>query len=155
MPAMTWTPEMSVGVPELDEDHKGLIRIINQLGEAAGDGTRQAAVRQCLMGLMRYAETHFAREEQVMAACGFPKLEPHRGKHQDFITRIQEATTRFDQDPDKMAQPIAEEMLDYLTKWLTRHIMVEDMSYRPFAEQKLPEARKAAQSFRASEVWRG
>lgn len=155
MAAMTWTPEMSVGVPELDEDHMGLIRIINQLAEAADDSARQRAVRQCLFALMRYAESHFGREEQVMTACRYPQLDPHRGRHQDFIAKIEDVANRFDTQPDKTAEMVARELIDYLTDWLTKHIMVEDMAYRPFAEQNLRQARKAAQDFRASQVWRG
>ena len=155
MAAMTWTPEMSVGVPELDEDHRSLIRIINQLAEAADDSTRQAAVRQSLYALMRYAETHFGREEQVMTACRYPQLDPHRGRHQDFIAKIDDVAKRFDERPDEVAEMVARELIDYLTDWLTKHIMVEDMAYRPFAEQDLRGARKAARDFRASQVWRG
>lgn len=155
MSYMTWTKAMSVGVPELDEDHKGLIRIINQVAENADDEARQAVVRQCLMGLMRYAETHFAREEQVMTTCGFPGLEMHRGEHEDFVGQIKQLTDRFENKPEGLAKLANEELLEFLKNWLNHHILIEDMAYRPFAEKMLPEARQAAQSFRASEVWRG
>lgn len=155
MTYLTWTSQMSVGVPELDDDHKNLIHIINQLAENAGDESRYAVVRQCLVALMRYAETHFAREEQVMSACGFPGLEVHQGEHRDFLAEMKAATARFEKKPEKLAALVNDELLGYLKNWLNHHILIEDMAYRPFAERKLAEARRAAQSFRASEVWRG
>ncbi len=60
---MQWDEEMSVGVIELDADHKELIKVINQLGANAEDQARQNAIRQSLFALLRYAEYHFAREE--------------------------------------------------------------------------------------------
>jgi len=155
MSYMTWTIAMSVGVPELDDDHKSLIRIINQVAENADDAARLAVVRQCLMGLMRYAETHFAREEQVMTTCSFPGLEMHRGEHEDFVGRIRQITDRFENKPEDLAKLVNEELLEFLKTWLNHHILIEDMAYRPFAEKMLPEARQAAQNFRSSEVWRG
>ena len=155
MTYMTWTDKMSVGVPELDEDHKGLIHIINQLAENAGEETRYSVVRQCIFALMRYAETHFAREEQVMASCGFPGLEVHQGEHHTFLADIKAAATRFEEQPDKLAAMVNDELLSYLKNWLNHHILIEDMAYRPFAERNLADARRAAQTFRASEVWRG
>lgn len=152
---MVWTEAMSVGVPELDDDHKSLIRIINQLGDNLGDETRQGVLRQCLFALMRYAESHFGREEQVMAACGFPGLDVHKGEHRDFIAKIKGITQRFEGDPEALAALVGDELLDFLKSWLQHHILIEDMAYRPFAEQDLAESRRVAQSFRGSEIWRG
>ena len=57
MTFMTWTPAMSVGVDQLDDDHKGLIDVINDLAtESSGEG-RAAVLRQSLVSLRRYAET--------------------------------------------------------------------------------------------------
>ena len=100
MSVMTWNRKMSVGLDELDSDHKELIRIINQLGAGSADEARRAAVRQSLVALQRYAEYHFAREESVMRACGYPELDEHQDQHRNFIQRIQGLTRRFDADPE-------------------------------------------------------
>lgn len=155
MTYMTWSVKMSVGVPELDDDHKGLIRIINQLAENVGEESRRNVVRQCLVALMRYAETHFAREEQVMVACGFPGLEVHQGEHRTFVADIKALTARFEEPSQELTALVSDELLNYLKSWLNHHILIEDMAYRPFAERNMASARRAAQSFRAAEVWRG
>ena len=43
-------------------------------------------------------------------------------------------------------------LLTFLQDWLKHHILIEDMAYRPHVERN-PEARKAIQSFKATEVW--
>ena len=152
MAVMQWTEKMSVGVPELDGDHKQLIRVINELGASYDDETRRDAVRQSLVALRRYAEFHFAREEKVMGACGYPGLEGHRGEHRDFVARIQELNRRFDEDPERAAEVVNEALLMFLKDWLNHHILIEDKAYQPFAEGSR-DAREAAKSFKAAEVW--
>ncbi len=153
---MQWDEEMSVGVIELDADHKELIKVINQLGANAEDQARQNAIRQSLFALLRYAEYHFAREEKVMAACQYPEIREHKAEHRDFVERINHLHRRFDDNPDAAAEAAAaivnEALLDFLQDWLKHHILVEDMAYRPHAEHS-PAAREAAKSFKATEVW--
>ena len=152
MAVMQWTEKMSVGVPELDADHKELIKVINQLGASSGDDARSGAVRQCLFALLRYAEYHFAREEKVLAACHYPEAREHKLEHRDFVARVNDMHRRFDDDLDDAAAVVNDELLDFLRDWLNHHILIEDMAYRRHAETN-PAAREAARSFKASEVW--
>ena len=151
--AIHWTEAMSVGVPELDDDHKELMRIINQLAENAGDRAGEENLRQCIRALMRYAEVHFGREERVMAVCAFPALAHHQEEHRAFVNEMQALSGRFENDPEGLSTYITDELTAYLITWLRHHIMIEDKAYRSFAEHKLAEAREAARSFRHSQVW--
>ena len=112
MAYMEWTIAMSVGLPELDDDHKTLVRVINQLAENAGQEGRSGALRQCIFALMRYAEFHFAREEQVMKACGFPELPEHKLEHADFTKQIQSLAERFEADAEAVAGEVNEQLLE-------------------------------------------
>ena len=152
MVLMQWSEKMSVGVPELDADHKQLIRIINQLAADADSDERKAAVRQSLFGLLRYAEYHFAREEGVLAACRYAGLEEHKAEHRDFIARIGELNRRFDSDPEESAAVVNQTLLNFLQDWLNHHILIEDKAYRLHIEHD-PAARETAQSFKATELW--
>ena len=63
MAKLEWSERLSVGVPELDEDHQTLIQIINSLREHQAAEASPKAIDRCLNALVRYAELHFAREE--------------------------------------------------------------------------------------------
>lgn len=152
MALLQWSEKMSVGIPELDADHKELIRVINQLAADANDADRLGAVRQSLFALLRYAEYHFAREEKVMTACRFHGIDEHKHEHRDFLSRIRDLNRRFDRDPEGSAQVVNEALLRFLQDWLNHHILIEDMAYRTDAEAS-PEARQAAKSFKAIEIW--
>lgn len=152
MPLMQWSEKMSVGLAELDSDHKQLIRVINQLGADAINRDRRDAVRQSLFALLRYAEFHFAREEKVMAACQYPGIEEHKIEHREFVDKMHRLSQSFDENPEDSADVVNETLLNYLQDWLNHHILIEDKAYCPYALRN-PEAQEAARTFKAIEVW--
>lgn len=154
MAKLSWSERLSVGVPELDEDHKTLINIINSLrDEAEGEETYAKRVNRQLNALIRYAETHFAREERVMSVCGYKALPEHHGEHEDFVVKITDVARRFREDPEGSSHLVGDELLEFLEDWLIKHILVVDMDYKPLVEGKR-EAREAAQSLKGSEITR-
>jgi hemerythrin-like metal-binding protein len=154
MSLMHWTPAMSVGIPELDADHRVLIKVINELAENANNPDRAKVLRQCLYALLRYAEFHFTREEKVLEACDFPAIDHHKDEHRVFTDHMRELARRFDDEEVLAADIVNDQLLGYLKDWLNHHILIEDMAYRRYAEPH-SEARAAAKAFRASEIWWG
>ena len=152
MAFMTWTEDMSVGLSELDDDHKALIRIINQLADNAGNDADGQVLRQCLFALTRYAEYHFGREEAVMTACRYPELIEHKQEHKDFTKNIHDIASSFREISPEAVPVVNQELLDYLKTWLLHHIMVIDRAYQPYVTDQ-PAARGAARKFKAAHVW--
>lgn len=124
MSGFTWTEAMSVGVPALDADHRCLVRIIHLLDDAdSGDVKR--AIGIVMDALDVYCRYHFAREERIMQACGFPALAFHRREHQGFFRTIESlAAGKVGAD--------AHELLEYLKAWLLHHVLIQDMAYKPY-----------------------
>ena len=154
MAYMQWKSEMSVGLDELDEDHRFLIRVINRLAENAESDGDAEAVRECLASLRNYAEFHFAREESVMRACGYATLSEHQDEHRAFTSEIADVARRFEEEESPAGPAVNEELLSYLKDWLTHHILVVDMGYRPLVEGSA-KARQAARGFKGSQAWYG
>ncbi|MFD2233494.1 bacteriohemerythrin [Phaeospirillum tilakii] len=123
--SLHWNEMMSVGVPSLDADHRFLITLINHLNRAIGDVEEYLAVASVLRGVEDYAAVHFAREERLMLACGFPQFARHRQTHQGFITSLAALRHRYDQD-----RAGARDSLGFLNRWLIDHICSSDMGYR-------------------------
>jgi len=125
MSDFAWTEAMSVGVPALDADHRCLVRIINLLNEAQGNDTGRV-IEIVMDTLAAYARFHFAREEQVMSACGFPALSVHAIEHEGFCRTIAALAK------EQAGPAAAAELLEYLKGWLLHHILIQDMAYRPY-----------------------
>jgi len=123
--ALHWSEMMSVGVACLDADHRFLIALANHLNRAIGDVEEYLAVGTVLRGVEDYAAVHFAREEKLMQACGFPQLARHRQTHRGFVAALASLRERYDHDRQG-----ARLCLDFLNRWLIDHICSSDMSYR-------------------------
>jgi len=130
MSYLQWTENLSVGVARMDDHHKKLVDLINQVFEAmSGDAT--ATVDTVLSDLLDYTRYHFGEEEKLLAACGYPDLEEHQGVHRAMVKEVLDMRQRYLENP---ASVPASETLDFLSKWLMRHIIGKDLRYRPFAE---------------------
>ncbi len=155
MASIKWTRKMSVGVPELDDDHKGLLLVINELEAHTAGKADEELVRRTLNWLLRYAQTHFAREQAVMTSCHYPMLAGHIDEHRDFLDRMRETITSFDENPADTAADIRDTLIAYLEDWWQNHILLEDMQYKSFAEKDLRRSRRAANEVRGYEIWWG
>jgi len=120
---------MSVGVPALDSDHQALLHILNVLDEIRDTPDPDSSFDSVHDSLIAYARYHFAREEQVMEACGFGEIDVHRSEHAAFAQYVGTLTDHRN-GGGRAAQ--AGELLDYLTDWLRHHILIQDMAFKPF-----------------------
>ena len=153
MTSIKWTRRMSVGVPELDDDHKGLLAVINELEVHATSDADEEVVRRSLNWLLRYAQTHFAREQAVMTCCNFPMLSEHIDEHRNFVNRMRDSIAAFDENPELAAAEIRDTLISYLEKWWRHHILSEDVKYKALAQQNLRRSRQAARDVRGYEIW--
>src|SRR5512134_1416976 len=132
MAFIKWSAAMSVGVSRLDRDHKILIGLINRLDDAnSSGGEAQPLMAEVLGVLVDYTIFHFAREEAVMDACGYPALGQHHEDHLALTQEVRDWQQRFRENAESVA-PL--DILDFLKGWLNHHILLQDMAYRPFVE---------------------
>ena len=134
---------MSVGVPRLDRDHRVLIALINRLEGERATQPDDAVIGEVLKALVAYTMFHFAREEQVMEACGFGELEMHREEHRLLAAEVTAQHARFLRDRNSVGHG---DLLRFLTDWLNHHILLQDLPYRAVVGDGR-EAERVARSF--------
>lgn len=126
---MEWNDKISVGIEELDEQHKQLLDLINRLYDAMISGEQKLQVaRDVLNELMQYTIVHFAVEESLFRIFNYPDYEAHCAHHQELRAQVVDINRKV-QSGEKMITP---ELLGFLRKWLSNHIMGEDKVYAPF-----------------------
>jgi hemerythrin len=128
MAFMEWQDSYSVGVAELDADHRRLIDIINRLDAAETEG---GAVLWVLDELEDYVRYHFSREEARLKAVDYPELDAHIAEHCAFVEWLETVRKTYGLAPDSRFH-LARIVNDYLYKWLTGHILSSDMAYRDY-----------------------
>lgn len=131
MALVIWEKAYSVGVAALDADHIVLMSLMNHLDDAKRHGSDETAVGTVVRALIGAARRHFRREEALMAAHGFPELEPHVNEHRVLEQQLAELHDAHERTPDPQ---ISREIMELIQFWLSRHILTSDMRYRPYLE---------------------
>jgi hemerythrin len=127
MTMLTWTEDLSVGVRRLDEDHKKLIAMINELhaGLLAGHGNEVLGV--VLRQLASYTVEHFQREEAWFDETGYPGAAAHRREHEALKAKVMAEIGKFQAGSAGLGM----ETLNFLRDWLQHHIRQSDQAYGP------------------------
>lgn len=123
-----WDGRFSVGVPALDAQHQGIIRLLNRMIDQQDAAVGSEVVSETLDAMVAYAGRHFRYEERLMAGHGYPGLEEHRQRHRSFTLK----TVNFCQATMIHLDSVPLQLLDYLREWWVGHILGEDMEYSSF-----------------------
>jgi hemerythrin-like metal-binding protein len=115
---LQWTPDLALGIPELDGQHLQIDAHLRMLHDAVCEG-RVPDVAAVIDGLRRATARHFATEERLLAAAGEPDLERHRAAHRAFTERLGELDERCRRDG--AAMPLAMELGNWLAAWIREH----------------------------------
>ena len=123
---ITWTPSMSVGVSVLDEDHKRIMALINDLHKAIKEGEGKDALGDIFHGLHVYINLHFETEEAILKQASYTGTHDQELAHIKMKERTQEIRRQFRDDPSAVHPT---ELLVFLRDWWVDHIMNSDMKY--------------------------
>ncbi|MFZ5572665.1 MAG: bacteriohemerythrin [Thermodesulfobacteriota bacterium] len=123
---------MSVKIAEIDQQHKALVNLINNLFDAIKEGKSNQIFEKLISDLIKYTQFHFSTEEKYFTQHAYPETQLHKAKHQEFV----ETVLRFKKDFDAGKTGLTMGILDFLRDWLVKHIMGEDRKYSAFLLSK-------------------
>jgi hemerythrin len=126
-----WTPEYSVNIKTIDNQHQELVNMLNRLFVAVAQREGNNVIGGILEALRSYTKTHFSLEERLMEQAQYPDLEAHKLEHQKLIGQLDELCRKHLTE-DK---PIYFEVLRFLKTWLKEHISGEDTKYSTALQQ--------------------
>ena len=132
MALFEWNNDLCIGIKKIDDQHKYLFSLINRLHEAMRSGQGNTILEEILGELVKYTETHFKDEEELMQKYGYPELAAHQEKHQAFVKQIQEHQAKF--KVSKLG--VSVEVMVFLKDWLVKHISGTDQLYAPLLKEK-------------------
>ena len=130
---LMWREDLSVGHPDIDNDHQRLIAIINDFQNTVSKWPPERVIHEALIGLHDYAVQHFQREEAIQAACSFPFAKEHREEHADLLATVDaEARSLFVQKTKPITAEALQFVTDLLKRWLIEHIIKSDLKMRDY-----------------------
>lgn len=129
-----WDEKYSVGVNELDNQHKQLINILSDLYEAMQAYNTDGVLGEILNRLMDYTKYHFSSEETYMTQYDYLDLVSHKKEHEAFIKKVTEFKVLF--DAGESSSSIGLSITSFAKEWLFNHISGTDKKYGPYLNSK-------------------
>lgn len=127
MTSFIWDRHFLTGIKEVDDQHHGLVDLINAFGDHVSAGNISSAELSDIVDRLRhYARYHFREEEGLMQAGGIDprSLNEHRIAHHRFSEEVEHIAAQLAQLGEKEARQV----LEYLVHWLGYHILGIDQS---------------------------
>lgn len=126
MPFITWTNQLSVDVKLLDNDHKKLAILINDLHDGLMTGHSTEALQGIFDQLVEYSRIHFVHEERFLDEAGYSGAAAHKQEHDHKIEQVLDLQARFRRETG-LAGLL--EVMDMLKDWLFVHIQRSDQEF--------------------------
>jgi len=121
-----WNNSFLVGHKLVDFDHMTLVNITNELFHRVDQGFDDEEIAQTISCLIDYVEKHFEREEDLFINSDYPDTEKHLAMHKDITKTVKDIATIYKNEPSAIN---INEVMEFLKKWLTNHIMKADVGY--------------------------
>ncbi len=127
-----WKDEYSVGIAHIDQDHKQLIKLLNQFTVAYDHAMSEDFEKEALKELINYTQYHFEREEKLMSENDYPDFEAHQAQHKEMIKKVGTFVDLYNEKGHNALKEIS----DYLTVWLISHINGTDKEYTQYLNNR-------------------
>lgn len=132
MDLIKWRDSYGTGVVSMDNQHRKIIDLINDLYKKIRKEESYGSVQDVLAEMMKYAEEHFEAEENLLKANGFKDFDEHISKHQSYRERLTALMAESTNDPDAAVKST----YGFLRQWWMGHIVDEDKKYGEFLKSK-------------------
>ena len=130
--AIVWTPALSVGVENIDSQHKIWFEKADQLFEAGKTGKSKEVIAQMFDFLDDYTKMHFRDEEAYMTKINYPEIDEQKKLHKNFIAELAKLKADFEQSGGNITLII--NAYQMFVDWLTKHISTMDKKIGSYAK---------------------
>lgn len=124
MALMAWNDSYSVKVKEMDDQHRKLLDMINELHDAMKVGKGKEVIGKVLTSLTDYTRRHFTSEESLMKLHGYPGYEEQKKAHNQLVIQVVEIQNKYNEG---LVQ--SQQIISFLKDWLINHIQGMDQKY--------------------------
>ena len=132
MSIIQWSNFFSVGIAEIDDQHKKLIEMLNELYDGITECHGEEAVNDVVPKLVNYTKEHFVAEEKFMIDIDYPDFNKHFQKHY----KLAEEAEHFKDMLERGEHVNYLELAILISDWLKDHILEDDRSFGKFTIDK-------------------
>ena len=117
--------KFTVGDADLDQQHKRIVELINQLSFDAINQFDAEVVTVILEDLLRYSEEHLKFEESLLQKAGYSDFQARQELHWEYLERV----SGLSFSKKEVAEKDVEKIVEFLSHWWEHHILVEDKKF--------------------------
>ncbi len=121
---LEFDPILLTGVEDIDRQHRELFERVATLLEATRSRRSKEEVLRMVEYLGSYAVDHFAAEEREMDRTEYPRAEPHRLEHRQFVKELE--ILRHELATEGPSVLFVIRVGNRVTEWLREHIYRTD-----------------------------
>ncbi|MFY9177794.1 MAG: bacteriohemerythrin [Caldicoprobacterales bacterium] len=122
--AIKWTPDLSVGVERIDNQHKIWFEKANDLFEAGKQQRAKEYINQMIDFLDEYTKEHFRDEEAYMEEIRYPEIDAQRRAHTSFVNSLTKLKEDYNGTGGNLRVILNANKM--VIDWLTNHIRIMD-----------------------------
>ena len=130
-----WTEQLSVGVEEIDAQHRELYRRVDRFLAALAEKRGAAELEPLVRFLGDYVREHFAEEQRLMEFCFYPALGEHLEEHQRFEAEYGALAGELARTGATYG--LARRLVALLVDWLDTHLATTDREFGAFLARHL------------------
>lgn len=122
MSRLQWRDEFSVGIAEVDHEHRELIQLINELQKNLRAGDDADKILESLGEIYAQIAAHFALEEKMMRNTRYPAYAEHKEDHETLMDDLRDIMDGVEDDG------VLDEaqLTDDLDRWFSDHFRTHD-----------------------------
>ena len=128
---IVWDDSILTGIPNVDRDHKEIVRLINAFLSTVEGDSGTSTVHDSFRAMEHCIYRHLDREERMLEAVGYEGNEGHFATHRRLLDDLQEIWDDMLLDADFRPGEAAQK---WLRSWLFEHVRHEDFAYRDWIE---------------------
>ncbi len=132
MPLIIWNKSIEIDINKIDNQHRKLVQIINDLYDAMNEGKSNEVLDETINKLVDYTDYHFATEEQYFKEFDYSESDVHKKEHSNFSQKVREyQKILIDGKTDIDDNKLTADLWRLLQNWLVTHINNSDKKYKP------------------------
>jgi len=127
MKSIEWVENYTLGINEIDDQHKELVAITDRLFQAIMADHGEDVLLETLKDIADYATYHFDFEEKLLREHEFPQneLAEHIAEHEKLKRQVAGFIEEYTEDPSAMDVSL----FGFLRSWTDEHMRQTDSGY--------------------------
>jgi hemerythrin len=116
-----WVSEFEIGNEYVDLQHRYFLDLITRIGKNLKETNDDDYIRRLIVELHKYADFHFASEENIAISCGLPGVKNHHQLHLELLEDLNQYAENLDNGTKTI-----DEFLEFIADWFLVHTQHED-----------------------------